>query len=1260
LDADLRCGYFLFVNSFIAADATSCGIHRAMNLKKIRRSFAMTRAVVRVVAACLGFGLTGLSGAQTTLTRTSAFEYDPVSGLLIREIIEPNDSALCLVTTYHYDTYGNKDQATTRNCNGTASGGVTEAPAPTGDPVFVSRGSSTTYAAGSTVIGATTYSWVAGQFPTTSTNALQQQETKEFDPRFGTVTKLTGPNGLVTTWAYDGFGRKINETRSDGTQTNWTYTLCGVCPTFGRMFVTETSLTGTTPNAPTKKIYYDSLNREIRSEVEGFDGTAVYKDTEYDSLGRVLRVSKPYFAGASIYWTTYQYDILGRVTQVEEPATTAGTTRTVTAYNALITTVTVSNAGAGTNMPEGVVQTRVTTKNSQGQVVQVTDVQGNNVTYTYDPFSNLKITNAGGVTTSLGYDLRGRKTSMNDPDMGSWSYVYNALGELIRQTDAKSQVTTMAYDKLGRMTSRTEPDLVSSWFYDAYQGGGVCNKGIGKLCQVTATNNYARTLTYDAQGRLATLSASIDTSYQVSFTYDTSGRLNTTTYPQTGTTGANAFAVQNVYNARGYLLKVQRFNDADTTIYWTANSKNAAGQITSELLGNGLTTTYTYDVLFRQSAVQSANASGAVHSHTYGFDAIGNVIQRIDSVQAITENFSFDKLNRLLSASGPGLTTRSFNYNAIGNMTYKSDVGTYTYPLPTAARPHAVSSVSNAGAPSSITATYGYDLNGSLISTSGTIYPASGASVTFSRTLTYTSFNTPATIAHTQGASSYSYTYTYSVEHERVRLVTVRPDDTLTSIYLHPGGKGALLYEKEIRQSDGRVEHKHYVTGGSGLVGVFVTKTSYSAGEGPQMRYYHRDHLGSIAVITNPTGAVLERLSYEAYGERRNANGTPQNRASPLIGVTTDRGYTGHEHLDELNLIHMNGRVYDPALGRFMTADVLVDGAGNLQGYNRYSYVSNNPLMYTDPSGYSRLSKALHKVGHAIEKAVKSEVGRFVIAAVAAWAVGPLATEWLMTAAADSIAAGGIGGAFMTVGAEAGVLTPLGTAVVGAGTGFAAGFAASGGNVDAGLRGALSGAMMGGISGHFGSTYGMGRVLAESTASGISSELSGGSFRDGFRRGFEISALSYVNFQLRDAMKSQSRLQPCDPLCNSSGKSVGLFGDGFKLAGTRLLERAGNLIGIPQFGGVQGGQGSFFDLPGTKYGPGDLLDRVAEAWAGPHDAFNNMMGAYNPLTGNAIDYGGLRYYGGEAASFAGVLIVAPVAVGGYIRSEGLPVGIKYR
>src|SRR5713101_5663057 len=429
----------------------------------------MSRPLKLLAVAMLGL-VTHMALAATQ-TRTSAFEYDPATGLLTKEIIEPGDPNLCLVTTYIYDAYGNKNSATTRNCNGSSS----EAAAPTGDPVFPTRTSTAAFAAGSVVIGAVTYNWSAGQFPTTSSNALNQSETKEFDPRFGAVTKLTGPNALVTQWTYDSFGRKLSEARADGTATNWTYTRCvdnpAGCPTYGTYLVTEAS-TG----APAKAVYFDSLNREIRGEVQGFDGTLVRKDTQYDALGRVAQVSKPYYALQTVYWTTFSYDVLGRVTDAVEPTTTAGTAKTHTDYNGLVVSVTVSNNGVGTNMPGAAVQSKTTTKNSQGQVVQVADTQNNTIAYTYDPFGNITQTNAGGVITTLGYDLRGRKTSMADPDMGSWTYAYNALGELIRQIDAKSQTVSMAYDLLGRMTSRTEPDLISTWTYDT------CIKGVGKLC----------------------------------------------------------------------------------------------------------------------------------------------------------------------------------------------------------------------------------------------------------------------------------------------------------------------------------------------------------------------------------------------------------------------------------------------------------------------------------------------------------------------------------------------------------------------------------------------------------------------------------------------------------------------------------------------------------------------------------------------------------------------------------------------------------
>src|SRR5207245_845895 len=199
-------------------------------------------------------------------------------------------------------------------------------------------------------------------------------ETKTYDGRFGTVASLTGPNLLTTSWSYDNFGRKTLETRADGTTTSWTYTRCadipGVCPSFAVVQAVEAS-TG----APTKTVYIDTLGREIRSEVQGFDGRARVTETNYDALGRVASVSKPRYPGESVYLTTYSYDILGRVTQTDEPSVGGNTPRTATTYNGLTVTGTVSNAGTATNMPGGVVQTKITTKNSQGQVVQSNDTQ---------------------------------------------------------------------------------------------------------------------------------------------------------------------------------------------------------------------------------------------------------------------------------------------------------------------------------------------------------------------------------------------------------------------------------------------------------------------------------------------------------------------------------------------------------------------------------------------------------------------------------------------------------------------------------------------------------------------------------------------------------------------------------------------------------------------------------------------------------------------------------------------------------------------
>ena len=116
-------------------------------------------------------------------------------------------------------------------------------------------------------------------------------------------------------------------------------------------------------------------------------------------------------------------------------------------------------------------------------------------------------------------------------------------------------------------------------------------------------------------------------------------------------------------------------------------------------------------------------------------------------------------------------------------------------------------------------------------------------------------------------------------------------------------------------------------------------------------RYFHTDNLGSIAVITDQSGAVVERDSYDAWGKRRCLNGSDNQSCIPATFQTT-RGFTGQEELADVGLVHLNGRVYDPLVGRMMSADPMVPDPLNAQAWNRYSYVINNPLAFTDPNGY--------------------------------------------------------------------------------------------------------------------------------------------------------------------------------------------------------------------------------------------------------------------------------------------------------------------
>jgi RHS repeat-associated protein len=306
-----------------------------------------------------------------------------------------------------------------------------------------------------------------------------------------------------------------------------------------------------------------------------------------------------------------------------------------------------------------------------------------------------------------------------------------------------------------------------------------------------------------------------------------------------------------------------------------------------------------------------------------------------------------------------------------------------------------------------------------------------------------------------------------------VQLAAGQPSNLVagSTWYLNGEDSLGLTYEKFQSSVTGQWEHRHYLSAGGMVFALHTTRTNVT-GTGTvtgvtTLRYFHHDHLGSIAAISNETGQVVERLAYDPWGKRRFPNGLPDGQDA-IVGLNTERGYTLHEHLDEVGVIHMNGRIFDPLIGRFMSADPYIQAPGNLQSFNRYAYVMNNPLAYTDPSGYWSLRKSWKKL-------FKNKVFR----AVAAIAVGYFTGGALMNAIIPA-----------SFGAPSAALAAIG----GAGGGLVGG-AISGDSSKAALQGMFSGGLFGFIGGSAaqGGWSDAARIGAHGAAGCVTSAAAGGS-----------------------------------------------------------------------------------------------------------------------------------------------------------------------
>ncbi len=257
--------------------------------------------------------------------------------------------------------------------------------------------------------------------------------------------------------------------------------------------------------------------------------------------------------------------------------------------------------------------------------------------------------------------------------------------------------------------------------------------------------------------------------------------------------------------------------------------------------------------------------------------------------------------------------------------------------LSSAIRPHAVDSIPGIGS-------FSYDDNGNLLSGAG-------------RSLTWTSFDMPATAAKaaTVSTPAASASFVYGPEHQRTRQIR---SDGSSVVYAGP---------QEVETKAGLTTVKTYWPYG---VGVEIDRGTAAT----ELNWTHVDRLGSPVAMSTSTGTLREKLAYDAWGKRRTLDGAPLNGTptpDTIDGLTDNRGFTGHEMLDQLDLVHMNGRIYDPLTARFMSADPILQDPMNGQSYNRYSYVMNNPTNFTDPTGFCANSTESRFCAGMFEKAEK-------------------------------------------------------------------------------------------------------------------------------------------------------------------------------------------------------------------------------------------------------------------------------------------------
>jgi RHS repeat-associated protein len=733
-----------------------------------------------------------------------------------------------------------------------------------------------------------------------------------YNARWGVPKSVTNHLGQQANTTYDGFGHIIAQTDHLGnvvTSERQFYDFFtdefNDCSSSTDVLFKEILEVNSGGAVRTNTKWFNKFGQIRRNDVTAHSGI-VRTTTCYDKRGRTVETTSAHFIGEEDYKTsTFVYDKFDRVFTSNTEAIQISMD-----YEVMLT------GGAASLFTSNVIGSRSKETDATGRIIKSKDSNNaNTLDYIYQSGGLLKTTKLNGdIVAENIYDAFGRQIALNDPmASGTTIYQYDAFDRLVYQKDNKDNRIEIYFDDFGRLDKRkvSEPNQQDSEYTYEYYDSGYQESLLKKE---TAPSGISSEYEYDINGNIISIKEQVDEdSFSTEFEFDDVGKLEKKTFP-------SGFAIKYIYDSEGYLEKITSESGA---LIWQIGTINARNQLTQYTLGNGIQITYDFDEEDHFLKSTSAQTSqGLLFDFEYKFNPInGNLKHR--KLGDLTEYFEYDYANQTLGLhrlTGTGLSENEmsdiFNYEDNGNISQKSGIGVYVYD------------------PQKQNQVIEIDLAGGMDEGNP------NAVISGQQFVIYNHFNSASSIQNVS-------------DEQRVALYYGPDDQRRKAMYYEGFGENELwektryyigAYEKQVYPDNSKIE-VHYISAGGMVVAMYVIEHGIG-----KYYYPHQDHLGSIIHVTDENAEIVYTQSFDAWGRTRNSDDLSYEDITERPNWLW-RGYTGHEHLDEFGLINMNGRLYDPLIGRMLSPDNFVQSPEFSQSYNRYSYVWNNPLKYSDSDG---------------------------------------------------------------------------------------------------------------------------------------------------------------------------------------------------------------------------------------------------------------------------------------------------------------------